>query len=143
MGILKQEAQQKIDDLRFSANSFYKTDKPKYFQLKNEAWDLYPEPKNEWNEAYSLAKDFFRVYLRELEHDNAKKWLDKMIDCNNNLHLFDFDIDFNEGKYLFETGQYKEAVVKWKYVVDEAGLRYFGREKPEYLEFYKNPESLL
>ncbi|WKX76183.1 hypothetical protein [Zobellia laminariae] len=143
MALLEQELQKKIDELRFSANSFYKTDKTKYFQLKNEAWNLYPVPKNQWGEAYSLAKDFFRVYIREMELEEARNWLEKMIECNNHLHLFDYDVDFNEGKYFFEIGKYEDALAKWKYVVDEAGLRYFEREKPEYLDFYKNPKKFI
>ena len=71
--------------------------------------------------------------------DEAKKWLDRMIANNNNLHLFDIDIDFNEGKYYFETEDFKQALEKWKYVVSEAGLRYFEDEDSKYLEFYKNP----
>lgn len=143
MALLEQDLQNKIDEKRFGANKFFKTDKGEYFKLKQEAWDLYPDPKNNWNEAYALARDFFKVYLFEANFDKAKEWLNKMIDHNNNLHLFDGDVTFNVGKYYFETGDYKTALEKWQSVVKDAGLRYFENEKKEYLDFYNKPESLL
>ena len=114
-----------------------------FFTLAEKAWELFPEPKEDWNQAYNFSKMVFNHSINNTSIDEAKKWLDRMIHNNNNLHLFDYDVDFNEGKYLFETGNYQEALAKWKYVVNEAGLRYFEREKPEYLEFFKNPEKLI
>lgn len=143
MAQLDKLKQDEIDNLRFSANQFYKTDKTKYFEMKLKAWELYPKPKNNWSEAYSLAKDFFRVYLRENENEKAMEWLERMIENNESLHLDDDDINFNIGKYNFEIGDYEVALKKWKEVEKEAGLRYFEREKPEYLDFYLHPEKFI
>jgi len=112
-----------------------------FFTLADKAWGLFPEPKENWNQAYNFSKMVFKHSINNNSKDEAKKWLDRMIENNNNLHLFDIDIDFNEGKFYFETKGFDQALEKWKYVVDEAGFRYFESEKPEYLEFYKNPKK--
>ncbi|MDR6968170.1 hypothetical protein J2X31_002185 [Flavobacterium arsenatis] len=143
MAVLKKELQDQIDELINLGNEIWENDKPSYFDHLLQAWDLYPIPKNNWNEAYSLAKELFDAYIIEEDYVNAQNWLNEMISHNNNLHLFDFDLEHNEAKYHFETGNYQTALDKWKYVVKNAGKRYFENEKPEYLEFYKNPEKYI
>ena len=136
--VLDQKIQNAIDEKRFRADELYLSDKEQYFKLKNEAWELYPEPKENWAEAYSLAKDFFETYLEEKDVEKAKEWLNKMIENNNNLHLMNDDVWFNVGKYYFEKGELLQALSHFKEVVKEAGLRYFENEDPKYLDFYKN-----
>ncbi len=143
MATLSKDKQEKIDEIRFGADEYFMNERSKYYELKEKAWSLYPEPKNEWNEAYSLAKDFFSSYLFENKNNKAKEWLDKMIENNNNLHLFDFDIDFEIGKYFFETKNYTKTLEKWKFVVKETGYRYFEDEDPKYKDFYLNPEKYI
>ncbi len=143
MAILEKEVQERIDELRFGANQFFLTDKKKYFSMKEKAWELYPTPKEQWNEAYSLAKDFYQDYLYQNNLEQAKKWLNRMIENNNNLHLFDEDCSFEVAKYHFETKKFEEALELFKYVAGEAGLRYFEGEDPKYLDFYKNPEKYM
>jgi tetratricopeptide (TPR) repeat protein len=140
---LDTEKQLQIDHLREYANEYWEKDKYKYFNLLIEAWKLYPEPTENWNEAYSLAKELFNAYLGDKLFDEAKKWLNEMIKNNNNLHLFDDDLWFNVGKYYYETGIYEEAYNKWKAVVKSAGYRYFEDEDPKYLDFYKKPQKYM
>jgi len=103
-----------------------------------EAWDLFPSPKENWNQAYNFSKMIFKGYLDNQKFDNAKIWLNRMIENNNCLHLFDADLQFNIGKYYFEIKDFNEAYERWKKVVYDAGYRYFENEKPEYLKFYQN-----
>ena len=136
--VLDTKIQNAIDEKRFRADELYLSDKEQYFKMKNEAWELYPEPKENWAEAYSLAKDFFETYLEEKDLDKAKEWLNQMIANNNNLHLMNEDVWFNVGKYYFEKGELEQALSHFKEVVKDAGLRYFEGEDPKYLELYKN-----
>ncbi|MFK6999561.1 hypothetical protein [Flavobacterium oreochromis] len=99
--------------------------------------------KKNWNEAYSLAKEIYQAYLLDEKYDEAKEWLNKMIENNNNLHLEDEDVWHETAKYQFETGDNKESYDKFKKVVKVAGLRYFEDEDAKYLEFYKNPEKYI
>ncbi|MFC6098430.1 hypothetical protein ACFPVY_17410 [Flavobacterium qiangtangense] len=139
MAILDKELQDKIDALSENAyEKFQNNEIKESFNLLEKAWLLYPEPRNQWNEAYNTAKYSFEDYMKIGDFTNANIWLDRMIDNNSNLHLSDFELEHNEAKYLFETGDYAKAFEKWKYVVKEAGLRYFEEEDSKYKNFYKN-----
>jgi tetratricopeptide (TPR) repeat protein len=143
MAALNEILQEAIDEKRVEANAFYLKDKEQYWKLKKEAWDLYPEPKAKWDEAYNLAKDFFTIFLYEKIFDEAKEWLDIMKLNVNNLHIFDLDLLYNEGKYYFETGSYEEAYKKWKKAVakEKGSLRFFEGEDQKYKEFFEHPEK--
>lgn len=114
-----------------------------FLEKAEEGWDRFPEPKNNWNQGYNYAKMIFKHLIDNRRLDEAKTWLNRMVDNNNNLHLFDVEVPFNKSKYYFEKGEYKDALELWQQVVTEAGLRYFESEKKEYLAFYNNPDSLL
>lgn len=144
MAILDQSLQGKIDDLSNQAyEKFQAGETDESFRLLKQAWNIYPDPKNQWNEAYSNAKFLFDDYLRIGDHANALEWLNKMTDHNDERHLFDNAIAFDTGKYNYETGQYQQALTNWQAAVKAAGLRYFENEKEEYLKFYNNPDSLI
>ena len=143
MAVLEEKKQEDIDHLREKANEYWDTDKCRYFDLLIEAWNLYPEPKDNWNEAYSLAKELFSAYLLDADFSNAKKWLNAMIANNNKLQHFYGDLEFNIGKYKFETGLYSEALEYFMIATKEGGgMRYFEDEDKKYREFYKSPEKI-
>ncbi len=143
MAVLDSKIQNQIDELVNLANDYWEFNKSLYYSKIIDAWQLFPEPKNNWNEAYSLAKEIFEAFLLDNDLENAKNWLNKMVDINNNLHLFDEDCFFNYAKYQFEMGEYKDSFDKFSRVVEVAGLRYFEDEAPKYLDFYKHPEKYM
>lgn len=114
-----------------------------FYRLSEEAWLKFPEPRSSWNQEYNFSKMAFKHCLNNANYPKAKIWLDRMIDNNNTLHLFEYEVQNYEAIYHFETGDYQTAFDKWKYVVKNAGKRYFENEKPEYLAFYKNPEKYI
>ncbi len=143
MAILDKSLQNKIDDLSNQAyEKFQNGETDASFSLLLDAWHLYPEPKSQWNESYNTGKYIFQDYIRVGDFEHAKLWLNRMIDHNNERHLFDYDVTFNVGKYYFETGDYQTAYQKWQYVVSEAGLRYFEEEKKDYLDFYLQQDNM-
>lgn len=81
--------------------------------------------------------------MRLSDFENAKKWLNRMIDVNNNLHQSNEELKFYIGMYLFETGDFKETLDKFQFVVKEAGMRYFSSADKKYLDFYKHPEKYM
>lgn len=144
MAVLDRDLQNQIDTLSEQAyEKFQENEVDESFKLLKAAWDLYPEPKNQWNEAYNNARYLFDDYMRMDDLNNAKIWLDHMVDHNNSLHLFDADLCFQQGKYLFEKGNYQEALNKWREVVKDSGMRYFEDQKKGYLSFYTNPGALI
>jgi tetratricopeptide (TPR) repeat protein len=145
MAVLDKEIQDKIDELRTLAYDFYqKEEYEKYYELANKQWNLYPDPKENWNEAYNTAKYIFKNSIIIKNHTEAKKWLDRMIENNNNLHLSEYEIDYNIGKYLFETGDYEGAYNSWDKIVrvKMVSFRYFKNDDQKYIKFYKEQRAL-
>ena len=74
----------------------------------------------------------------------AKRWLDRMIANSNNAHHhLDEECRYCIGEYLFEAGEYEQALVTFKDVVKDAGFQYFEHEDSKYLDFYKNPQKYM
>jgi tetratricopeptide (TPR) repeat protein len=144
MAVLNLEIQEKIDSLADLAyDKLQEGNLKDARKFREQAWELYPEPKENWNENYNTAKYFFEDCLGIKDFDEAKMWLNKMIAQNNIQHNNDAGLWFYVGKYHFETGNYTEAHDKWKAVVQDAGYRYFEDEDPKYLDFYKNPQKYM
>ena len=153
MALLDEKLQEKIDELINKSYDFTQNDDyDKSFELLLKAWELYPNPKEQWNEAYNLAKYIFQDYMTVKKMAEAKKWLEKMNEINTALKkesetlASDEEVDFNAGKYYFETGNFEEAYRLWREVVRRSGgknhFRYFEDEDKKYLEFYKNQTKL-
>lgn len=144
MATLDNHLQDKIDELvDLAYEKSQDGDRNASFQLLFEAWELYPEPKEQWNEAYNTAKYIFEDYFAIEDYNSSKKWLDEMIKNNDKLNLSEGEVQHFEGKYYFEVGDYQKAQDKFKYVVNEAGFRYFEDEDTKYLDFYRNPEKYI
>ena len=144
MAILDAERQSSIDSLREEANEYWDKNRKKYFSIIIEAWNLYPEPKINWNESYSMAREMFEAYLIEKNINEAKKWLDFMIAHENNLHLNEYEIDHNIGKFFYEKGDLEKAYESWDKIVriKMVGYRYFEDEDPKYIKFYKEQRKI-
>jgi tetratricopeptide (TPR) repeat protein len=142
MPLLDQEKYDKVVEKREEAVTAIKSqDVETFIQKAEEGWAKFPEPKNTWNQGYNYAKTIFRHLLNNRRLDEAKIWLNRMVDNNNTLQLFDREVTFNVGKYYFEKGEYKKALERWQEVVKDTGFRYFESEKKEYLDFYTNPDK--
>ena len=144
MAVLAKEIQDKIDELINEAYLDFQNEKyEQSYEKQLKAWDLFPTPKFQWNEGYNTAKYIFedRIILKQL--DEAKKWLNEMIENNNNLHLMDFDLSFNIGKFHFENNEYEKAIEEWGNLISQTKFRYFEGEDKEYLTFVKNPDKYI
>lgn len=110
------------------------------FAIAEQGWRSFPDPGAKWNQGYNYAKSFFKHALENNEMIFAKCWLDRMIQNNDELHLFDFEIEHMKAKYAFEIGNLDEAFQLWKNLVKQKGVgyRYFEFDDPKYKEFYKS-----
>lgn len=139
MAVLEQELFDKV--IEYGKEAITKYNDGKYddaFALAEQGWAQFPTPVEGWNQAYNYTKSFFGKALEHQNFDEAKKWLNRLIDNNNNLHLSDEEVRFLMGQYCYEKKDKKQAFKHWDILVKETGLRYFTNAKPEYLEFYKN-----
>ena len=142
MAVLDKKLQDEIETLTDLAyEKFLNNEIEKSFILSEQAWDLYPDPKENWNEAYNTASSIVDDCLKIKDFERAKKWLNNMIMVNNNLHLNDEDLNFYLGKYFFEIGDYLKAKEEWDNAVSLAGYRVFEGEDPRYIDFYRHPEK--
>ena len=142
MAILDYNIQAQIDSL--SECAYDKSKKKEFYsclKLHEQVWSMYPEPKNNWNEAYNTAKYAVDDCFKMSDLDNAKKWLNRMIYVNNNLHQSDEELTHYIGKYKFEIKDYQGAFEDFKNVVQTAGMRYFDNEPSKYIDFYRNPQK--
>src|SRR5574344_1745758 len=144
MAILSNKIQEQIDKLEeLSYEKKQSGETEEAFRLSEQAWALYPEPKNNWNEAYNSAKYIVDDYMEIGNLEKAKEWINRMIYVNNNLHNDDDELLFYIGKYYFEKGSYPDALQNFKEAVNGVGLRVFEDEDPKYLKFYKHPEKYI
>lgn len=110
------------------------------FSIAEQGWVAFPDSGAKWNQGYNYAKTFFGHALQNNNMPIAKRWLDRMIDNNNTLHLCDFEIEHMKAKYEFEVGNLDKAFQLWKNLVKQKGVgyRYFEYDEPKYKEFYKS-----
>jgi hypothetical protein len=112
-----------------------------FLELGEKGWAQFPSPVENWNQAYNYAKSFFNNTLNHSDFEEAKKWINRLIENNNNLHLSDTETMHLMDKYCFKKGDYDKAWKYWDMAVKDAGYRYFENDKDEYLDFYKNPQK--
>lgn len=110
------------------------------FSIAEQGWKAFPDSGAKWNQGYNYAKTFFGRALQNNNMSIAKRWLDRMIENNNTLHLYDFEIEHMKAKYEFELGNLDEALQLWKNLVKQKGVgyRYFEYDDPKYKKFYKS-----
>lgn len=110
------------------------------FIIAEEGWKAFPESGAKWNQGYNYAKSFFIHALKNSDCSLAKSWLDRMVENNNNLHLYDFEIEHMKAKFEFELGNLDKAFDLWKNLVTQKGVgyRYFDFDDPKYKAFYKS-----
>lgn len=110
------------------------------FTLAEQGWKAFPESGAKWNQGYNYAKSFFNYAIKNNDMVTAKTWLDRMMENNNELHLYDFEIEHMKAKYEFEIGNIDEAFKLWTNLVEQKGVgsRYFEADDPKYKEFYKS-----
>ena len=144
MALLDVELNSKIELLKSQAASAWKENSIiGFLSLGESAWELFPDPKNTWNEGYNFAKFMFKGLMLKNELAGAELWLSRLVENNDTLHHFDSDCEFNEGKFFFAKGELSNALEKFRAAVKDAGFRYFENEDPKYLAFYRDPERFI
>ena len=79
MAILENTLQVEIDAVSMHAHRLYNAgDLQSYLEFHERAWSMYPEPRNNWNEAYNTAKYAVDDCFSALDMKNAKTWFDRM-----------------------------------------------------------------
>ena len=110
------------------------------FTLAEQGWKAFPESGAKWNQGYNYAKSFFKHAIENSDMVKAKLWLDRMVENNDELHLYDSEVEHMKAKYEFEVGNLDAAFELWKNLLKQKGVgnRYFQSDNPKYQEFYQS-----
>ncbi|UTC77596.1 hypothetical protein E4O04_06105 [Treponema sp. OMZ 799] len=110
------------------------------FAAAEKGWKAFPGSGARWNQGYNYAKSFFIHAIQKNNMGIAESWLNRMIENNDELHLFDFEIEHMKAKYAFEIGNLDEAFNLWKNLVSKKGVgyRYFDFDDVKYKKFYQS-----
>ena len=136
MFVLETLLQQKVAEQIEKANQYRDINQEKYFEVLEAAWALYPIPKENYADAYHLAKEIFSRHLQNREINQAERWLHEMIRNSNTLQHHECDCQFNEAKFLYESGDQEQALILFRKLVRRFGMAYLETEGTQYKEFY-------
>ena len=72
--------------------------------------------------------------------ESGAKWLERMTENNDNLHLFDEELEHMKAKYAYENGELDKAfeILQKLVKIKAVSFRYFDNDDPKYKEFYKS-----
>ncbi len=142
MAILEKHTQDKIDKLSNESYKRYEVgDKETSYRLMEEAWGMYPNPKENWNESYNTAKYALDDLLKNGEIEKAMIWYTRMVKIHENLGLWIGSFEYYSGKIFFEKKDFKKSLEYFNKMFEIAGHRYFEDENSKYKDFYLNPEK--
>jgi tetratricopeptide (TPR) repeat protein len=99
----------------------------------NEAWELIPEPKNQWEASTWVLGAIGDAAFLGGYMTSAKEALEYVMTCpgalgNPFLHL-------RLGEVLFESGEMERATDELTCAYEAGGEEIFAKEDPKYLEF--------
>ena len=122
---LSQEGNDLLDESDFSGAL------AKYEQ----AWDLLPDPKEDWEAATWILSAIGDTYFYDRRFDDAINTLSKAIHCPNGLgNPF---IHLRLGESRFEAGDRPRAADELTRAYMGAGREIFENEDPKYFDFLK------
>jgi len=145
MALLEKQLQDKIDELSNLSYDYYESgNKEKSYMLMEDAWNLYPEPKENWNESFNTARYALDDLLKDSKMEKALIWYERICKIHKNLGLWEGVFEFYSGKYFFENKDYKKSYEFFKKSVEiRKNLNYFEGENSKYLAFYQDTSKLL
>jgi hypothetical protein len=133
-GIIKEDIEALI---KKSMDLYSPNDITKTLACLDEAWDKLPEPKNNWQEGFLIAKYIIHSFFNVKNFNKAEQWLDKFISFNE---IRDYgESEFMSAKVKYELGKEREALALFK-VADakSKGRVWAGEKEVKYFKFFKS-----
>lgn len=108
-----------------------------YEKIFLEAWELLPEPKEDWKESFSIVRKLIENYfLMGIPH-KAKKWSEIMFHCTPDVERYG-ERELYAGMVAYELGDLEKARMYFDIVQKESGGRLWKTEGVmKYFKFYK------
>jgi len=140
---LNSDVQEKINLFTGNARDcFQKKDFDGFVNWQLEKWNAIPEPKEEWEESFRVAKVLITFYSKHhVNFEEANKWLAKLAFLDEKQQQHPGELSLMTGKIRFEEKKYDEALQAFKTAYIESEGHCFGSGDDVYLDFYRNPEK--
>lgn len=99
------------------------------------SWDLFPEPKYQWENSESTIRYLSEFYMEWEKYDEAMFWAKEIFKCNplpGNGYPY-----FLLGKIHYELREFELARRQFEKAYELAGRREFQNEDQKYFKFLK------
>lgn len=132
---LEKEIQLNVDSLIAKATEYYQSGNfISALNCLNQAWDLLPELKNEFDDSYRIAKYIVLLSLKFKEFETASKWISILYECNKN-RIDSGEREYLHGKVVLAMNNESEAKLLFRIAYQKSEGRY--PEEKEFLNLIK------
>jgi tetratricopeptide (TPR) repeat protein len=100
------------------------------------AWNIIPDAKEEWDEAYLLSKYITSVYFNINDLDNALQWLKNYKTCDEKQRNYG-ESEFMAGKIYYELDEKNKAKEYFKIADKKSRSRCWEGEDVKYFQLFK------
>lgn len=105
-------------------------------RILKEAWALMPEPKNQWDESYSIAHGLAITLLDEEALDDAREWAVNLLTCPVTEDSAG-EAEMIYAMICFEQGEFAEAMDFFADADEKSEGTCWEAEDPKYEEFFR------
>jgi tetratricopeptide (TPR) repeat protein len=142
MAKLPNDVRQMIDKLCQKGDQFAQIDQhDDALDQYESAWELLPEPRNQWPAATWILMAAGDVYFEKRDFNSAIDTLSQSLDCpdgENNPFIL-----LRLGQSFFETGDLNGSANAMEAAFRQGGQELFADEDPKYLEFVKTQIGVM
>lgn len=132
------EIREKIDlILNESGKKFSDGDLTGSLNLALDAWNMIPDPKNQWDYyPQSLSRGFVEDYAELNDIQNVKKWIEIMAAMYDDPNHEDHLVLMTEAEAMYKLGAMDRAYYVFGRIYEIYGNKGFAGEQKRYLDFY-------
>lgn len=128
---------EEVDELRAKSVQLARSgDHLERVKVLLQAWDLLPQPKEQWDESYYLASYLIDSYLNVQNPAKANEWVEILVNCDPERDD-DGERELFAGVVAYELGDFEKAKKNFAIADKESNGRNFKKVDSKYLKFYK------
>lgn len=138
MALLESPLKEQVAQLEEKGFQFYlKGNYEGYQEALLDAWKLLPEPKELWDESFSISKNILENYLVMELPSEAQKWVETVLKADPERQS-DGERELYAGMVAYELGEFEKAMGFFEVVQKDSGGRLWKRSNVmKYFKFYK------
>jgi len=127
-----------MDDLLKEAGMQFRAGETlKSIDLSMKAWNLMPEPVEQWDFYPQVqSRNMIAKFVELGDHQNAQKWIEIMAEMYDDPNHEDNLVLMTEAEAMYKLGDMNRAYYVFSRVFEIYGRRGFLSERLPYLDFY-------